>query len=192
MRFSNNSTQNHIWELPYIVPHNLQWKNHNNITKRANSTLGFLWRNLKYCPVECKRLAYIHVALVHSTLEYGAIVWDPYEQQDIQSLEKIQHQAATFIRKHYYTWSAGCVKEMLEDLKLPPLQQRRLESRLVMLFKIVRGMVQAINADKVFTLIRNKRFIKSRNYQDCQTSSIVAKYTLNNSECYKNPPSYTD
>ena len=30
---------------------------------------------------------------------------------------------------------------MLEDLKLPILQQRRLETRLVMLYKVVRGMV---------------------------------------------------
>ena len=53
---------------------------------------------------------------------------------------------------------------MLLGLKLPPLQHRRLESRLVMLYNIVSGMVPTIN------------------YQDWQTSNFVDKYTL---ECYK-------
>ena len=37
---------------------------------------------------------------------------------------------------------------MLEDLKLPTLQQQRLEPRLVMLYKVVRDTVPAINADE--------------------------------------------
>ena len=40
---------------------------------------------------------------------------------------------------------------MLEDLKLPILQQRRLETRLVMLYKVV---VPAINADEFLIPIR--------------------------------------
>ena len=66
---------------PYLgitISNDLQWKTHiTKIVKKAISTLGFLRRNLKYCPEECKRLSYI--ALVRSTLEYGAIVWDPYK-----------------------------------------------------------------------------------------------------------------
>ena len=61
---------------PYLgltISEDLQWKTHiTNITKKANSTLGFLRRNLKYCSEDCKRLAYI--SLVRSTLEYGAVV----------------------------------------------------------------------------------------------------------------------
>ena len=81
---------------PYLgitISNDMQWKTHiTSIVKKANSTLGFLRRNLKYCPEECKRLSYI--ALVRSTLEYGAIVWDPYKLQEFQSIEKIQRQAA--------------------------------------------------------------------------------------------------
>ena len=73
--------------LGITISNDLQWKTHiTNIVKKANSTLGFLRWNLKYCPVECKRLSYF--ALVCSTLEYGAIVWDPYKLQDIQSIQK--------------------------------------------------------------------------------------------------------
>ena len=100
-------------------------------------------------------------------MKYGAIVWDPYKQQDIQSLEKIQRQAARFIKNDYHSRFDVCVREMLGDLKLQPLQQHRLESRLVMLYKIVRGMVPAINADKVLTPIWNKRQVKAKTHQDC-------------------------
>ena len=67
--------------------------------KKANSTLGFLRPDLKCRPMECKTLAYI--ALVRSTLEYIAIVWDSYQQQDIQSLKKIQRLAERFIKNNY-------------------------------------------------------------------------------------------
>ena len=40
------------------------------------------------------------------------------------------------------------------DLMLQPLQQSRLESRLFMLYKIVRGMVPAINAEEVFVFVK--------------------------------------
>ena len=77
---------------PYLgitISNDLQWKTQiTNIVKKANSTLRFLRRNLKYCPVECKRVSYI--ARVRSTLEYDAIVWDTYKLQDIRSIEKIQ------------------------------------------------------------------------------------------------------
>ena len=179
---------------PYLgitVSNDLQWKTHiTSIMKKANSTLGFLRRNLKYCPEECKRLSYI--ALVRSTLEYGALVKDTYKLQDIQSIEKIQRQAARYIKNDYCSRFDGCVREMLRDLKLQPLQQRRLESRLVMMYKIVRGMVPAINADEVFIPIRKKRQIKLKSHQDCYSSNIISKYALKNSECYKVPASNTN
>ena len=125
---------------PYLgltISEDLQWKTHiTNITKKANSSLGFLRRNLKYCSEDCKRLAYI--ALVRSILEYGAVVWDPYQSRDILAVEKVQRQAARFIKNDYKSRFEGCVTSMLEDLKLPILQQRRLETRLVMLYKVVR------------------------------------------------------
>ena len=67
----------------------LKWSTHiDNITKKASSSLGFVMRNLKKCPSECKKTAYI--SLVRSTLEYGAvIIWDPPLEKDIYKLEKI-------------------------------------------------------------------------------------------------------
>ncbi|KAI0218062.1 eEF1A lysine and N-terminal methyltransferase [Lamellibrachia satsuma] len=62
---------------------------------KAGSMLGFLRRNLRNCLQECRRLVY--TAFVRSTLEYGAVVWDPYLRQDTEKLERIHRQAARFI-----------------------------------------------------------------------------------------------
>ena len=64
---------------------------------------------------------------------------------------------------------------MLEDLKLPILQQRRQETRLIMLYKVVRGMVPAINADEFLISIWNKRQIKPRVQSDFHTTNNVEK-----------------
>ena len=59
-----------------------------SIHNRANSTLGFLRRNLCRCPAKLKETAYI--TLVCSTLEYAAAVWNPHLARDCDLLEKIQ------------------------------------------------------------------------------------------------------
>jgi len=59
----------------------LSWSSHvHSIHSRANSTLGFLRRNLRRCPAELKETAYI--TLVRSTLEYAASIWDPHLAKD--------------------------------------------------------------------------------------------------------------
>ena len=84
--------------------------------KKASSSLGFLRRTLKYFSEDCKRLAYIDLVRVRSMLEYGAVVWDPYQIRDIITFEKVQRQAARFIKDDYKSTFEGCVTSMLEDL----------------------------------------------------------------------------
>ena len=75
--------------LGVILSKDLKWSTHiDQICKKSSSTLGFVQRNLKKCPAECRKTAY--TTLVRSTLEYGAVVWDPYLEKDIVKIEKIQ------------------------------------------------------------------------------------------------------
>ena len=93
---SINSKSSHFYELdkhilqqvpenPYLcvtISEDLKWSPHiNKITKKANSTLGFLRRNLQHCPETCRKTAYL--ALIRSLLEYSSVVCDPYLQKDI-------------------------------------------------------------------------------------------------------------
>ena len=131
-------------ENPYLgvtLSDDLKWSPHiNKITKKASSTLGFLKRNLKHCPTNCRKIAYL--SLVRSTVEYSSIVWNPHLQKDIDKLEHVQRQAARFITGDYTSRDQGCVSRMLADLQLPSLQDRRKTNRLVFLYKVSRGRCQ--------------------------------------------------
>ena len=185
---SIRNTSSHLYQLdntilqqvstnPYLgitLSEDLQWSAHiQNIVKKSNSTLGFLRRNLKNCPEECRKLAYI--SLVWSTLEYGSSIRDPYLQKDINCIEKIQRQAARFIKKDYRSREDGCVTNMLRDLELPSLQQRGQFNKLVFLIKIAGGMVPAINSEDYLKPQQEKSRIKAKQFSDYQCSNIVEK-----------------
>jgi len=75
----------------------LSWSSHvHSIHSRANSTLGFLRRNLRSCSAKLKETAYI--TLVRSTLEYAASIWDPHLAKDCDLLEKLQRRSARFVK----------------------------------------------------------------------------------------------
>ena len=133
-----------------------------------------------------------YISLVRSLLEYGAIIWDPYTQSDINRLERIQRQAARFISGDYQSRTPGSMSNMLNALNLPTLQQRRKEMRLTFLFKIAEGLVPAIPPDLYLTPMRQKRHIKPRVFTDCETTNIVNKYVTNNTRPFIIPQSSTN
>lgn len=191
----NNTVLKDVVNNPYLglaISNDLKWTNHiNNICKKASSTIGFIRRNLRHSPTKCRRTAYI--SLVRSTLEYGAVVWDPFLQSDIDKLEKIQRKAARFISGDYKSRDRGCVTRMLENLDLPLLQERRKQLRLTFMFKVVEGMMPAIPASSYFEPIqRNKRRIRATRNPDFQTSNLVERHELNNNKCYKTTRCNTD
>ena len=115
----------------------LTWNEHvSAITGKANSSLGFLRRNLYNCPEQIKTQAY-H-SLVRPLLEYACSVWDPHTQKNIQSIEKVQRRAARFVKKCNQR-TPGTITSLLEELKWPSLEQRRKQTRLTNLYKIVNG-----------------------------------------------------
>ena len=57
----------------------LEWSKYiATMTNKANPKLSFLRRNLKGCPGKLKQTAYF--SLIHSFVEYGATVSDPYQK----------------------------------------------------------------------------------------------------------------
>ena len=185
----------HVEQNPYLgvqISADLKWSTHiTNICKKANSTLGFLRRNLGSCPQECRRTAYI--SLVRSALEYGATVWDPYLAKDQDRLERVQRRAALFIKRDYKSQNTGCVTRMLKELSLPPLQQRRTHQRLVTLYKMTEGQVPALPPEKFLTpMDKTKRKIKIKTYTDHVATNIIAKHACNNSRGYKVPQTRTE
>ena len=124
--------------LGITIQSNLKWDKHiNNITNKANQTLGFLKRNLKITSVKVKDHAY--KALVRPKLEYSSSVWDPHSRSHISQIEKVQRRAARFVSNRYHNTSS--VSDMLQNLNWPSLEIRRTQSRLVMFYKIIHNVV---------------------------------------------------
>ena len=109
----------------------------NNITSKATRTLNFVKQNLCNCSQQTKSRAY--TSLVRPTLEYASSMWDPYHNNHIASIEKIQRRALRWIFDDYnYNHS---VTTMLQSLNWPTLQHRRKRMRLILLYKSINGLL---------------------------------------------------
>ena len=161
--------------LGVTVSEDLSWSDHiNNITKKANQTLGFIKRNIRVHNRDLKSTAY--KTLVRPQLEYASTVWSPHTDQDIGKLESVQRRAARWVTRDYRQTSS--VSTMLQDLNWRTLDQRRIDSRLVLLYKVTYDLVAIPASDY---LIRNTR-PSSRNhsyaYRQITTLRDYYKYTF--------------
>ena len=68
-----------------------------------------------------------------------------------------------------FSRESGSITNMLKNLYLPVLQQRRKELRLTFSFKIVEDGVPAIRKNNYFEKSREKRNIKPKQYKDYET-----------------------
>ena len=98
----------------------------------ANSTLGFIYRNLRRCPPACRNTSY--PALVRPLPEYGVAMWGPLPEKDIALMERTQRNAARFITGYYRSTTAGSVTRLLRKTDLQPLQEHCLLLRLTPLY----------------------------------------------------------
>ena len=85
-----------------------------------------------------KKLAY--QSLIRSGLEYGATIWDPYVDTQKKSLESVQNRAIRWI--HGLGPREQCsITKLREELGWKTLEERRLQQRLTLLYKILNGEV---------------------------------------------------
>ena len=123
--------------LGVTITNDLKWNTHiSNVCTKANRTLGFLRRNLYSCPPDVKEAAY--KGLVRPVLEYGSSVWDPHTHGLQEELEKVQNRAARFVTGNY-VFETGSMTGILGQLKWESLKKRRKDSRLILLYKGLKG-----------------------------------------------------
>lgn len=108
-----------------------------NITRKANVVLNVIKRNLWDCPREVKEVAY--KSLVRPKLEYASTVWDPYYKKDIIAVERVQRSAARLCLGNYERMAS--LSAMIKELDWDTLASRRKVSRLSMLYKLSRGIL---------------------------------------------------
>ena len=156
------------------ISDDLTWETHiNRITKTANQTLGFLKRNIKIHSEELKATAY--KALVRPKLEYCCTVWSPYQQTLIQQIEAVQRRAARWVKRNYR--QTASVSDMLQELGWRTLEQRRIDNRLSLCYKIVNNLV-AIPSEEYFTHThRNSRSTHQMALRPISTSTDYYKFS---------------
>ena len=133
--------------LGVTITTDLKWNTHvSNICTKANRNLGFLRRNLSACPQDVKESAY--KGLVRPVLEYGSSVWDPSSILLQEELEKVQKRAARFVTGNYL-YETGSMTGILEQLKWESLKKRRRDSRIIMLYKGLKGAASIPTNDLV-------------------------------------------
>ena len=161
--------------LGVTLQSNCKWDNHiNNITSKANQTLGFLRRNLKVNSTKIKEHAY--KALVRPKLEYAASVWDPHTSSQINQIEKVQRRAARYVTNRFHNTSS--VTDMLQDLNWPTLEARRLHTRLVMFYKITNHLVAIYPQNLLYPVDHRTRQSHTNCYRLIQTNKDTYKYSF--------------
>ena len=109
-------------------------------------------RNLCHRPSHCKQNAY--QTLVHPLFECASVVRDAYLRKEIDSLERIQRNAARFIAGDYRSNTTGSVRKLLSKLGLP---SGRPQLRPTFLYKVVKELCQ-----------RTSNFYETRRFCTCK------------------------
>ncbi|KAK3102525.1 hypothetical protein FSP39_011953 [Pinctada imbricata] len=161
--------------LGITIQDNLKWNKHiDNITTNATRQLNFIKRNLKVASPKIKERAY--QSLVRPKLEYNCCTWDPHQHTQIQQLEMVQRRAARYVTNRFHNTSS--VNSMLQDLNWPTLQERRLRTRLIFLYKITHNLVAIYPQDLLFPLDSRTRHINLLGFQQIRTHKDTYKYSF--------------
>ena len=88
--------------------------------------------NIEVHKQDLKSTAY--KTLARPQLEYASTAWSPHTATDIQKIESVQRMTARWPTREYRFNSS--VTSMLNNINWRPLEQRRIDSRLAMLYKV--------------------------------------------------------
>ena len=129
--------------------------------------------------------------LIRPKVEYNSAVWDPYTKENIDKIERVQRRAARYVYNNYDYSSS--VTTMLENLKWQPLEERRMNTRLCLLYKAVNGLVAIPVQQYLIPLSRPSRHSNSLSFLLFSTRHDYFKYsffprTVVSGTYYRTPP----
>ena len=158
--------------LGVCVSETLKWEAHiNKITSKANSTLGFLRRNLKACPPKLNETAYF--SLVRSSLEFSSAAWDPFRQKHIDKLDKIQRTTAIFVTQNYR--QTASVTSLIQSLGWTDLKTKRKNSRLLCMFKILNELFEIPINDRLIPADKRTRGGHNQAYKHIRSNTTLGQ-----------------
>ena len=119
-------------QLGIVLHEGMQWNDHvNKICEKAGQRLSAMTRIANKIDNQTKLSIYL--SFIRPTLEYGCAIFDNLSQEMAHTLESTQRRAALMITSAY-----KCTKNdnLLNELGLSPLSERRKYFKLVLFFKM--------------------------------------------------------
>ena len=135
--------------------------------------------------------------MVRPILDYGCTVWDPHHKKQIESIRKVEKNAARYVTNDY-SFISGTTDTHMKLLRWTPHQEARAKKKVTTLYKGLNGHLELPidqlqqKSDKVKTrqsgeqvykypeITCRQPFISFQEHTDCGTtyrraSSLVAK-----------------
>ena len=109
-------------------------------------------------------------------LEYSSCVWDPHNKNQINQLEMVQRRAARYTCNQYHNTSS--VSDMLQQLQWPTLQLRRIQTRLVVFYKIVHHQLAIYPTELLIPSDSRTRHKHIYYYKQIQTNKDSYKFSF--------------
>ena len=161
---------NSVKYLGINIDSNLNWSEQcNYVFNKANFMLSFLERNLSRCPRNVKENCFN--SLVRPILEYSCTAWDPYRQNQIDKLERINKRAARFITGNYTREHGNSLKNF-ESLGWSSLRERRFKLKLILLYKIKSDLIHIPGDDLITNPRKPDNFLVPSSTIDAHLSSF--------------------
>ena len=121
----------------------------------------------------------MHLALlsvIRPQIEYCSSIWDPrkgIESNGNYKIEMVQRRAAKWTLSNYDPKAS--VTDMLTNLGWRSLQQRRVDSRLSLLYKIAHNLTPSCHKDQLRPTRRRSRHTREQSFLpiSCSTTSHV-------------------
>ena len=134
-------------DLGVIVDDHLTFSKHiAEKVNKANQIMGLIQRTFVFLDKHNFNLLY--KSLVRPHIEYGNIVWSPFQKADINLIENLQRRATCFIpeiNKLDY-------QERLEKLNLPMLAYRQFRGSIIETCKILHNLYDVTCTNSLFEL----------------------------------------
>ena len=126
-----------------------QWHSHvENIVLSATKILRIM-RKLKYS-ISRNALNQMYMSILLPVVEYASVVWDGCSEQDSQTLQKIQNEAARLVTGLNRSVS---LENLFKECGWTTLSKRRQQHKLSFMYKVNNGIVPSYIQDLIPPLV---------------------------------------
>ena len=124
--------------------------------------MAFLGETSRFTPNRLN-LRSAYTVLDRPQLEYCSTVWCPFEDSNSSKLEAVQRRAARWV-KHDYGQNFS-VTEMMRSLHWRRFDQRRIDNKLSLIYKITHNQIAITISDFLIPLVRPSRHYHPVSYR---------------------------